>query len=55
MASYEVIGTDYVVSGMANRWFVYKKPIRVGNTSKAGPFKTRKLAIDWVTENAKSN
>ena len=53
MVSYEVIGTNYVVSGMTNRWFVYKKPICIGNTSEAGPFKTRKLTLAWTTENAK--
>ena len=44
MASYEVLGTKYIVSGSQKKWFVYESPVKVGDKPVAGPFVRMTLA-----------
>ena len=44
MASYEVLGTRYIVSGSQKKWFVYESPVKVGDRPVAGPFVRMTLA-----------
>ena len=50
MASYDVLGTRYIVSGSQKRWFVYEKPVEVGSKPVAGPFVRMTLAVKEARE-----
>lgn len=50
MAAYQVLGTDYLVTGSGRRWHVFARPVTVGDTAVAGPFATRKAAVLAATK-----